>query len=57
MAVGSYCNHMTKQPISIRPTPLQRTWLQEQSASRGLSLNALVILALEQAMAQPATGA
>jgi len=40
----------TRQPISIRPTPAQRAWLDEQRRRRGLALNALVILALEQAM-------
>ena len=40
----------TRHPISIRPTLAQRAWLEEQRRRRGLALNALVILALEQAM-------
>jgi hypothetical protein len=43
---------MTPHPISIRPTKPLRRWLDEQREQRGLSLNALVILALEQAMAR-----
>jgi hypothetical protein len=43
---------MTPKPISIRPTKPLRHWLDEQREQRGLSLNALVILALEQAMAR-----
>jgi len=51
---------MAPHPISIRPTKPLRHWLEEQREQRGLSLNALVILALEAAMtaapAMPATG-
>ena len=43
---------MAPHPISIRPTKPLRHWLDEQREQRGLSLNALVILALEQAMAR-----
>lgn len=42
---------MHRHPISIRPTAAQLLWLKEQRSRRGLALNALVILALEQAMA------
>ena len=45
---------MAPHPISIRPTKPLRHWLDEQRQQRGLSLNALVILALEQAMASTA---
>ena len=45
---------MTPNPISIRPTKPLRHWLDQQREQRGLSLNALVILALEQAMARTA---
>ncbi len=46
---------MHRHPISVRPTAAQLAWLKAQRAQRGLALNALVILALEQAMAQDAT--
>lgn len=42
---------MHRHPISIRPTAAQLDWLRAQRQRRGLALNALVILALEQAMA------
>lgn len=42
---------MQRYPISVRPTAAQLAWLKAQRAARGLALNALVILALEQAMA------
>lgn len=41
---------MQRQPISIRPTPEQRQWMDEQAKRRGLPRNAVVLLALEQAM-------
>ncbi len=41
---------MQRHPISVRPTAAQLAWLKAQRAERGLTLNALVILALEQAM-------
>lgn len=40
-----------RHPISIRPTAAQLVWLKEQRSRRGLAINALVLLALEQAMA------
>lgn len=42
---------MHRHPISVRPTAAQLAWLKAQRTQRGLALNALVILALEQAMA------
>ena len=39
-----------RTPINIRPTPSQRLWLQQQKLARGLSINALVLMAIEQAM-------
>ena len=45
---------MAPHPISIRPTKPLRHWLDEQRQQRGLSLNALVILALEKEMARAA---
>lgn len=41
---------MERNPISIRPTAEQLQWLREQRRRRGLAINALVLLALEQAM-------
>jgi hypothetical protein len=40
-----------RHPISIRPTALQRLWLESQRSRRGLAFNALILLAIEQAMA------
>jgi hypothetical protein len=42
---------MQRNPLNIRPTPAQRLWLETQRTRRGLALNAVVLLALEQAMA------
>jgi hypothetical protein len=42
---------MQRHPISIRPTQDQRQWMEAQRDRRGLALNAVVLLALEQAMA------
>lgn len=42
---------MPKVPISVRPTAAQLGWLKSQRAARGLTINALVVLALEAAMA------
>jgi hypothetical protein len=42
---------MHRHPISVRPTAAQMAWLKAQRSQRGLALNALVILALEKAMA------
>lgn len=46
---------MPRHPISIRPTAAQRAWLDAQRSRRGLALNAIVLLALEQAMAADPT--
>jgi len=40
-----------RTPLNFRPTPAQRLWLMEQKARRGISLNAVILLALERAMA------
>jgi len=40
-----------RHPLNIRPTSAQRSWLEAQRSRRGLALNAVVLLALEQAMA------
>ena len=40
-----------RTPLNFRPTPTQRLWLMEQKARRGISLNAVLLLLLEQAMA------
>ena len=42
---------MQRNPLNIRPTPAQRLWLETQRTRRGLALNAVVLLAIEQAMA------
>jgi len=42
---------MQRHPISIRPTALQRLWLESQRSRRGLAFNAVILLAIEQAMA------
>jgi hypothetical protein len=41
---------MHRHPISVRPTPQQLDWLKAERRRRGLAINALVVLALEQAM-------
>ena len=46
---------VNRHPISVRPTAAQLDWLKSQRTSRGLTINALVVLALEQAMAANAT--
>jgi hypothetical protein len=43
-----------RYPISVRPTAKQMGWLKEQRQRRGLAINALVVLALEKAMAADA---
>jgi hypothetical protein len=45
---------MQRQPISIRPTAAQMAWLQAERRRRGLAINALVVMALEAAMAADA---
>ena len=42
---------MHRHPISVRPTALQLAWLKTERERRGIALNAIVLLALEQAMA------
>jgi hypothetical protein len=44
-------SHVQRHPISIRPTQDQRQWMEAQRERRGLALNAIVLLAIEQAMA------
>jgi hypothetical protein len=41
---------MHRHPISVRPTAEQLDWLKAERRRRGLAINALVVLALEQAM-------
>ena len=43
---------MHRHPISVRPTAPQLAWLKAERERRGIALNALVLLALEQAMAR-----
>ena len=38
-------------PICIRPTAAQLAWLKAERTRRGLAINALVLLALEKAIA------
>jgi hypothetical protein len=45
---------MHRHPISVRPTAEQLDWLKAERKRRGLTINALVVLALEQAMAPDA---
>jgi len=45
---------MDRHPISIRPTALQLLWLKSERERRGIALNALVLMALEAAMASAA---
>lgn len=45
---------MDRHPISIRPTALQLLWLKAERERRGIALNAIVLLALEAAMATSA---
>ena len=60
MATLSLCGYIAREPrappvqrhpLNIRPTSAQRSWLEAQRSRRGLALNAVVLLALEQAMA------
>jgi len=44
-----------RTPLNIRPTPAQRAWLLQQKATRGISINAIVLMALELAMASDGT--
>jgi hypothetical protein len=38
-----------RHPISIRPTDQQMLWLRAEADSRGLAINALVVMAIERA--------
>jgi hypothetical protein len=42
---------MNRHPISVRPTAAQLAWLKAERERRGIALNALVLMALEAAMA------
>jgi hypothetical protein len=42
---------MQRHPISVRPTAEQMAWLKAERQRRGLAINALVVMALEKAMA------
>ena len=42
---------MHRHPISVRPTAPQLAWLKAERERRGLAINAIVLMALEQAMA------
>ena len=42
---------MHRHPISVRPTALQLAWLKAERERRGIALNAIVLMALEEAMA------
>jgi hypothetical protein len=42
--------HASRRPIAIRLTPAIRAWLDEEHARRGISRNALILIALERAM-------
>ena len=43
---------MHRHPISVRPTGPQLAWLKAERERRGLAINAIVLMALEQAMAR-----
>jgi hypothetical protein len=45
---------MHRHPISVRPTAAQLAWLKAERERRGIALNALVLLAIESAMARTA---
>ena len=45
---------MNRHPISVRPTAPQLAWLKAERERRGIALNALVLMALEAAMANAA---
>ena len=42
---------MHRHPISVRPTAPQLAWLKAERERRGIALNAIVLMALEEAMA------
>jgi len=52
--VGMPTNPMHRHPISVRPTAAQLAWLKAERERRGIALNALVLLAIEAAMARTA---
>jgi len=43
---------MHRHPISVRPTAAQLAWLKAERERRGLAINAIVLIALEAAMAR-----
>jgi len=45
---------MHRHPISVRPTAAQLAWLKAERERRGLAINAIVLIALEAAMARTA---
>jgi hypothetical protein len=45
---------MHRHPISVRPTAPQLAWLKAERERRGIALNAIVLMALEEAMARTA---
>ena len=47
---GTLIQTVNRHPISVRPTAAQLAWLKAQRTTRGLTINALVVLALEAAM-------
>jgi hypothetical protein len=44
-----------RHPISVRPTAAQLAWLRAERERRGLAINALVVMAIEAAMAVATT--
>jgi len=50
--VGIPTNPMHRHPISVRPTAAQLAWLKAERERRGLAINAIVLIALEAAMAR-----
>ena len=44
-----------RHPICIRPTAAQLAWLRAERERRGLAINALVVMAIEAAMAAATT--
>jgi hypothetical protein len=50
MPLPQMTTHASRRPIAIRLTPAIRAWLDEEHARRGISRNALILIALERAM-------
>ncbi len=44
-----------RHPIHCRPTAAQLAWLRAERERRGLAINALVVMAIEAAMAAATT--